>query len=286
MVPPEENSSHPKFSVITPTYQREAHLIRQYDGFKAQDYPNKEWLILDDSPKPSPFFSALDDPEVYYFYSPERITIGEKRNILIEEAIGEYIAHFDDDDYYAPHYLTTMAKHLETLDFVKLSAWFVYSEAHDFWGYFDGNFDTCRPPTSHYYLKANGPIQLIENFQPDITMRWGYGFSYAYQRGVWEAFPFEPLNFGEDHTLVLERLLPGGIRMEHVPDTEGLVLHILHQTNASEAFPQYRLPKAFIPRELLLFVEHTLTPACLLRDQSLSLDQSLSKIQQKLPKIA
>ena len=30
-------------------------------------------------------------------------SLGEKRNWLVQHASGEYVAHFDDDDYYAPH---------------------------------------------------------------------------------------------------------------------------------------------------------------------------------------
>lgn len=225
------------FSAITPTYQREAFLVRLYAYFKAQTYAEKEWLIYDDSPVASAFFSRLDDPEVRYFHCPERVSIGEKRNFLISQACGGFIAHFDDDDFYAPDYLETMADRLSSCDFTKLSAWYVYSEAHDFWGY----FDAVHPAPVHYHLKANGPVRQLPDFRLDPSMLWGYGFSYAYRRTVWERFPFEPLNFGEDHTLVLERLLESDLRLTHFADTAGLVLHLLHRTNASEAFPQQKL---------------------------------------------
>jgi glycosyltransferase involved in cell wall biosynthesis len=232
-----------KISVITPTFQREAHLIRQYAHFKAQTYPQKEWLIWDDSPAPSAFFLALTDPEVRYIHTAQRLTIGEKRNRLAALSTGHYIAHFDDDDYYAPRYLEVMASHLASLDFVKLSGWFVYSEKHDFWGY----CDHAHPAAVHYRLRANGPLDVITGFESDDSMLWGYGFSYAYRRDVWEAFGFEPVNFGEDHTLVLDHVLNSPFQAGYFADTEGMVLHLLHQTNASESFPQYRLPQALIP---------------------------------------
>jgi glycosyltransferase involved in cell wall biosynthesis len=236
-----------KFSVITPTYQRESYLIQQYANFKAQTWRKKEWLIWDDSPTPSSFFLTLDDPQVQYIHSPHRLTIGEKRNLLIEKATGEYIAHFDDDDFYGPHYLERMATSLKTLDFVKISAWYVYSESTGFWGY----CDYATPLAMHYHLKANGGLQVLSDFQPDATMLWGYGFSYAYRRKIWETFKFEALNFGEDHQWVLNQLQSSPFNIGHFKDEEGLVLHVLHKTNASEAFPQYRLPQSLVPRVLM-----------------------------------
>ena len=38
----------------------------------------------------------------------ENQTIGEKRNLAIQNASGDVICHFDDDDLYAPTYVETM----------------------------------------------------------------------------------------------------------------------------------------------------------------------------------
>ena len=55
-------------------------------------------------------------------------TLGAKRNRLAAEATGDVLAHFDDDDLYAPEYIATMvgAMEREGADFVKLSAWLVH----------------------------------------------------------------------------------------------------------------------------------------------------------------
>ncbi len=39
---------------------------------------------------------------------PKAWSLGLKRNVAIELAAGEIIAHFDDDDLYAPGYLSWM----------------------------------------------------------------------------------------------------------------------------------------------------------------------------------
>ena len=41
------------------------------------------------------------------------MTIGEKRNVAIATASGDFICHFDDDDLYAPSYLATMLAALD-----------------------------------------------------------------------------------------------------------------------------------------------------------------------------
>lgn len=43
---------------------------------------------------------------------------GEKRNWLVQHATGDYIAHFDDDDFYASHYISRMVAQILELDVV------------------------------------------------------------------------------------------------------------------------------------------------------------------------
>ena len=46
------------------------------------------------------------------------LDLGEKRNWLVQHATGDYVAHFDDDDYYAPHYISRMVSQILELDVV------------------------------------------------------------------------------------------------------------------------------------------------------------------------
>lgn len=94
-------------SVITPTYNRRRfipYLIQCYD---AQTYKkeNMEWIILDDGQdKVEDLFAeaAKRIPNIRYIPLDEKLTIGEKRNRLNDEAIGCIIVAMDDDDYYPP----------------------------------------------------------------------------------------------------------------------------------------------------------------------------------------
>ena len=72
-----------------------------------QTYPKArmEWVIIDDGQdsvedlfaKPNPNL-----PTVRYIRKEEKMTLGEKRNLLNAEARGEILVAMDDDDYYYP----------------------------------------------------------------------------------------------------------------------------------------------------------------------------------------
>jgi glycosyltransferase involved in cell wall biosynthesis len=236
-----------QLSVITPTFARERFLPSLYRCFAEQTLDARELLVFDDSPTPSPFFAALSDARVKYLHSPMRLTIGEKRNRLIELAQGELIAFFDDDDHYAPAYLAAMTGALGDADLVKLSGWFALSipdDAFFFW-------DTAHNHALHYKV-GEGPVGFVTSAQlkPDFVAKNidGYGFSYLFRRAVFDREArFPAKNFGEDLPFVTA-LRAAGARIRHVEDDAGLVVHLLHDRNSSVIFPQYRLPRALAAR--------------------------------------
>jgi glycosyltransferase involved in cell wall biosynthesis len=235
-----------KVSVITPTFGRERYLPSLYRGFAAQTHADRELLVLDDSPTPSAFFAALSDTRVRYRHEARRLTIGEKRNQLIEAARGEIVAFFDDDDCYAPAYLAAMLASLGDATFIKLSGWFALSipdDAFFFW-------DTAENHPLHYKV-GEGPVGFVTSaqFKPDFVARNvdGYGFSYLFRRQAFGAARFPDKSFGEDLPFV-EALRAGGATIRHLQDDEGLVVHLLHNRNSSVIFPQYRLPRGLAAR--------------------------------------
>lgn len=236
-----------KISIITPTYGRERYLPSLYRSFADQTHDDRELLIHDDSPAPSAFFAALRDPRVSYRHTAARVTIGEKRNQLIERATGDLIAFFDDDDFYAPSYLTAMAAALGDADLVKLSGWFALSVPDDAFFY----WDTAQNQPLHYKV-GEGAITFVTSgqFKPDFAAKNvdGYGFSYLFRRGIFGAgLRFPDKSFGEDLPFV-QALRAAGRVVRHVQDDAGLVVHFLHNRNSSVIFPQYRLPRALAPR--------------------------------------
>ncbi len=99
------SSGKPLVSCIMPTHNRRSLLVLSLDCFQAQQYSNKELIVVDDGS--DPVADAVRDLEfVRYIALPKRTTIGRKRNLACESARGSIIAHWDDDDWYAPHRLS------------------------------------------------------------------------------------------------------------------------------------------------------------------------------------
>ena len=68
-----------------------------------QTYPlNKmEWIIVDDgNDKIEDLVSHI--PQVRYFKSESKLSLGKKRNMMNEKCEGDIIVYMDDDDYYPP----------------------------------------------------------------------------------------------------------------------------------------------------------------------------------------
>lgn len=236
-----------KVSVVVVTYNRERFMPALYHVYARQTYPHTELLVLDDSDQPSPFFTRLQDPRVRYTHLRQRMSIGAKRNRLIAQAEGEWICHFDDDDYYADDYIERMLGHSEGVAFVKLSAWFNLSVGPRILTY----WDTSKVENSAFRQGGDGLqfVQIPRERQAEHRQRnlLGYGFSYFHRKSVASAHPFADVSFGGDLPVVQGFLQAGGA-LRVLPDDTGMVLHRLHGSNVSAVFPQYRLPHFMVER--------------------------------------
>lgn len=99
--PPAHEREWPLVSCIMPTYNRRGFVPLAVENFLAQDYPRKELVVVDDGDE------AVGDlveglAGVRYERLRGRATIGAKRNLACDLARGRFIAHWDDDDWYAP----------------------------------------------------------------------------------------------------------------------------------------------------------------------------------------
>jgi glycosyltransferase involved in cell wall biosynthesis len=233
-----------KISVITPTKNRDERLQAMYRCFAAQTWAERELLILDDSPAPSPFFSALNDPRVIYKHLSHPLVLGEKRNRMVAEASGDFIAHFDDDDLYAPTYLEQMMAMRGSADFFTLSGWFAWVEKTQAYWY----WDTEQLLAHRYAVSGKEAVPQTRTPSKDPKERgielnlWGYGFTYLYKRAIWEKVRFPQIGFGEDYVFA-RKAGEQKFRRAFAPDHRGLALHILHGTNTSAIYPQYALPR-------------------------------------------
>jgi len=96
-------SNKPFVSLCTPTFNRRPFIPMMVECFKHQDYPKSrmEWIIIDDGSDKIEDLVA-DIPQVKYFKYDEKMTLGQKRNLMHEKSSGSFIVYIDDDDYYPP----------------------------------------------------------------------------------------------------------------------------------------------------------------------------------------
>lgn len=95
-------------SVITCTMRRE-YIHNLFANYARQRHAKKELIIVvnNDRIPLSPFWRlAREHPHVRIFRQPERLSLGACLNFAVRQAKHRYIAKFDDDDYYAPYYLS------------------------------------------------------------------------------------------------------------------------------------------------------------------------------------
>lgn len=229
-------------SIVTPTANRGPMLGLLLDCVRRQDHPNWEWLVLDDGDEPSELLRRAADDRIAYAYSRTRRSLGAKRNELVSRAAGEVIVQFDDDDYYAPTYVSAMLAFLreQEADVAKLSAFFVYHALLRRFGYWnlwelDGHHFIWGSQSVACTLFGDGRENGFNN------LHLSFGFSYVFRRRVWEAVPFEEIDFGEDGHFI-EAAIAAGHPHALLDDRDGLAMHVMHRFNTSKSFPQYVLP--------------------------------------------
>ena len=159
---------------VCPTLNRHQFLPRAIKCFLGQEYPKKELLIVDDGA--SALHLIPQDPRIRYINFKGRLKIGEKRNFCNENAIGELIAHWDDDDWSHPRRL---GEQIALLGAGKVT------------GYQSILF---HEPKTGQVWKYNG------------AARYAVGTSLLYRRDYWAANPFRATdpgtNWGEDNNFV------------------------------------------------------------------------------------
>lgn len=204
-----------------------------WDCVRAQSVEDFEWLIHDGSPQPTSMFDAINDRRIKYVHETQSMTIGAKRNYLCHNAQGDVIVHFDDDDFYGPHYIRDMLAFMtsQNADFVKLFGFFLYQRSSKVLAYWDLHVNFPM----HILFARDRPIAVVSN-NGGMSGKWAYGFSYVFHRKVWEASQFPDQNEGEDRTFADAAI--ANFRSAGMPDSGRTCLHVIHATNTTKAFPQ------------------------------------------------
>jgi hypothetical protein len=193
--------SLPLVSCIMPTFNRRAFFPRAMRCFLSQDYPNTELIVVDDGTDPVADLLP-PDPRIRYFRHSTKQNVGAKRNFACEQAHGEYILHWDDDEWYGPSRVRRQINSLQKSHarVAGTSVAFFYNEGSD------RAFRYCYVGASSTWMGA-----------------------LAYPRHVWKARPFDCIAIGEDVRFISR--IPVGQRMDLKDPT--LYVASIHDSNTS-----------------------------------------------------
>ena len=194
-------NNHPLVTCIMPTAGRTELVCQAISYFLAQDYPNKELLIVYDRDEPA---DDGDDPRVRRMHLHQSAALGAKRNLACKEAAGEIIVHWDDDDWMAPWRLSYQVRALT-----------------------DSNAAVCGLDKLYFYEPERDQAWLY--VYPERARFWVAGATLCYLKAFWRENPFPNINVGEDTRFVWSG---DARRMIALPDASFYVA-MIHRGNTS-----------------------------------------------------
>ena len=199
----------PLVTAIMPTRERPEFALQAVRYFCAQDYPNKELVVLEDG-TPSLAGRLPDDPRIRHIATGAAPrSIGAMRNEACRLARGDIVAHWDDDDWYGPGRLTRQVAAIRAgeADITALRGSLILDlPAWRFW--------RCRP-----------------DLHRRLFVRDVHGGTLVYRRRVWEEKAQFPDRTLAEDAIFLEQAVRKGARLQAV-EAEGIFVYVRHGANA------------------------------------------------------
>lgn len=196
-----ELTKAPLASCIMPTFNRRSFLPRALRCFLSQDYPNLELIVVDDGTDPIADLLPCD-PRIRYYKLQGKQNVGTKRNFACEQARGEFVVHWDDDEWYEPSRVRRQIEALRNSQ-ARISGTSVAFFYHETSGH-----------AFRYCYQGGAPSWMG---------------ALAYPRSVWIDRPFDSVPIAEDVRFIAR--IPASQRMDLKDPT--LYVASIHATNTS-----------------------------------------------------
>ncbi|HWS90082.1 MAG TPA: aminotransferase class I/II-fold pyridoxal phosphate-dependent enzyme [Pyrinomonadaceae bacterium] len=183
-----DDAPGPLVSCVMPTADRRHLVPRAIGYFLAQDYPNRELVVVDDG-RESVADLIPDDPRVRYARLEGRRTLGEKRNECVRLSRGDLIMHWDDDDWMAPRRISYQVEAL-----------------------MGAGAEVCGLTRMLFYDPAADRLWLYE--YPEGNRPWLAGGSLLYTRDFWRRAPFPDIQVASDTRFIYGQQLLRSVALE------------------------------------------------------------------------
>jgi glycosyltransferase involved in cell wall biosynthesis len=216
----------PLVSCILPTKNRARFISQAIRSYQSQTYPNKELIIVDNGDD-STHSLIPDDPSIHYTHVTNTYNTGDMRNLCAKRAQGEFIVHFDSDDWSAPERVTDQVTRLGTFGVVT--------------GYHSMLFYDERTGHCYFWQLTHGSVVYV------------LGTSLCYRRAWWQHHPFESMQIGEDIRFYKQALREAHRLVSSYAGREYMVARVHSQQTCQKSLtspsyqtvPSQMLPKAF-----------------------------------------
>ncbi|MGI9102244.1 MAG: glycosyltransferase [Terriglobales bacterium] len=201
-------STEPLVSCVMPTHNRRGFIPLALSCYRNQTYLNRELIVVDDGVDRVGDL-LCGDPSVRYIRCERRMTIGAKRNLAVEHARGEFIAHWDDDDWYAPQRLSCQVQPMR-----------------------DGRCDlTGLVNTFTLEMPAGQFWNVTESLHRRMFVGNVHGGTLAFRRALWiSGVRYPETDLAEDAALI-RRATERGNRLERLANN-GVFVYLRHERNA------------------------------------------------------
>lgn len=174
-------NSCPRISILLAT-MRPQYIEHIASNICCQNYTNLEVIISTEKfngHEREKLAQAIShkrpDIPITFIDASEQLTLGDRYNKMARTATGEYLAKFDDDDFYFPNYLTDLILPFSYTDAGIVGKWRCF-----FW-YKDSN---------ETFWRENGSMHSYSTFVSGATMLW--------RRALMEYIKFPSVKHGED----------------------------------------------------------------------------------------
>jgi hypothetical protein len=235
----------PPITIITPTYNRKRLIEIAFHNLLATDYPqNKmEWIVIEDNEKTPHMASEkiiqfqVQAPAIQLKYIPieGRMSIGEKRNLAIQQATHDIILFMDDDDHYP------------VTSFRRRVAWLTKGAVC---GKSDKRIACCTTLALYDLMKGISAVNV-----PPFDIPFSQRISEAtltFRKSAWEERPFPHVSLSEGENWIAGR----EDQVIEIPPQQ-IIVAFSHGTNqSSRRIPPDTEPSCFwgFPKEYLIFV--------------------------------